>query len=59
MSLRFKSDHPAADLGALLVDYGTDTRVNYQGPGSGVRTLTTEDCNGASTATDDACYGRW
>jgi X-Pro dipeptidyl-peptidase len=56
VSLRIKSDHPAANLGALLVDYGTDTRVNYLGSGSGVRTLTTEDCNGESTATDDACY---
>jgi len=56
VSLKFKSDHPAADLGALLVDYGTDTRVNYLGAGSGVRTLTTEDCHGESTATDDACY---
>jgi X-Pro dipeptidyl-peptidase len=56
VSLKLKSDHPAADLGALLVDYGTDTRVNYLGSGSGVRTLTTEDCHGSSTATDDACY---
>ncbi|MDN3356875.1 Xaa-Pro dipeptidyl-peptidase [Actinomadura sp. DC4] len=56
VSLRLKSDRPAADLGALLVDYGTDTRVNYEGSGSGVRTLTTEDCHGSSTATDDACY---
>ena len=56
MSLRFTSDKPAADLGALLVDYGTDDRVNYLGAGSGVKTLTTEDCNGESTAADDACY---
>ena len=56
VSLKFTSDRPAADLGALLVDYGTDTRVNYLGPGSGIKTLTAEDCNGESTATDDACY---
>jgi X-Pro dipeptidyl-peptidase len=56
VSLKIKSDRPAANLGALLVDYGTDTRVNYLGSGSGVRTLTTEDCHGESTATDDACY---
>ncbi|MGI5226446.1 Xaa-Pro dipeptidyl-peptidase [Actinoallomurus sp. CA-142502] len=56
VSLRFTTDRPAADLGALLVDYGTDTRVNYLGAGSGVKTLTTEDCHGESTATDDACY---
>jgi predicted acyl esterase len=56
VSLRFSADRPAADLGALLVDYGTDTRVDYLGAGSGVRTLTTEDCHGESTTTDDACY---
>jgi X-Pro dipeptidyl-peptidase len=56
VSLKFTSDRPATDLGALLVDYGTDTRVNYLGSGSGVKTLTTEDCHGESTATDDACY---
>jgi len=56
VSLKFTSSQPATDLGALLVDYGTDTRVNHLGPGSGVRTLATEDCHGESTATDDACY---
>jgi X-Pro dipeptidyl-peptidase len=56
VSLKIKSDRPVADLGALLVDYGTDTRVNYLGSGSGVKTLATEDCHGESTATDDACY---
>ncbi len=56
VTLKFASNQPAADLGALLVDYGTDTRVNYLGAGSGVRTLATEDCHGESTAADDACY---
>jgi X-Pro dipeptidyl-peptidase len=56
VKLKVKSDKPTANLGALLVDYGTDTRVNYLGAGSGVHTLTTEDCHGESTATDDACY---
>ncbi|MCW2944407.1 MAG: Xaa-Pro dipeptidase [Actinoallomurus sp.] len=56
VSLKVKLDKPTANLGALLVDYGTDTRVNYLGAGSGVKTLTTEDCHGESTATDDACY---
>jgi X-Pro dipeptidyl-peptidase len=55
-SLRVKLDKPDANLTALLVDYGDDTRVDYLGPGSGIRTLTTEDCWGDSTATDDACY---
>jgi X-Pro dipeptidyl-peptidase len=56
ISLRVKVDRPNTELSARLVDYGTATRVNYQGGGEGIRTLTTESCYGASTATDDACY---
>jgi X-Pro dipeptidyl-peptidase len=56
VNLKLKSTKSTATLGALLVDYGTDTRVNYLGAGSGVKTLSTEDCNGDSTADDDACY---
>jgi predicted acyl esterase len=56
VSLSVRLDQPTANLGALLVDYGTDTRVNYLGAGEGVKTLDTEDCHGASTAVDDACY---
>ena len=56
VSLRIKLDRPTANLGALLVDYGTDTRVNYLGDESGIKTLTTEDCHGESTPADDACY---
>jgi X-Pro dipeptidyl-peptidase len=55
-TLRIKLDQPTANLTALLVDYGEDTRVNYLGSGSGIRTLDTEDCHGESTPTDDACY---
>ncbi|MEV4672429.1 Xaa-Pro dipeptidyl-peptidase [Actinomadura sp. NPDC049382] len=54
--LRIKLDKPTANLTALLVDYGEDTRVNYLGAGSGIRTLGTEDCHGESTPADDACY---
>ncbi|HZB30391.1 MAG TPA: Xaa-Pro dipeptidyl-peptidase [Streptosporangiaceae bacterium] len=54
--MRVKLDKPTANLTALLVDYGEDTRVDHLGPGSGIRTLSTEDCWGASTPTDDACY---
>ncbi|MDL4774786.1 Xaa-Pro dipeptidyl-peptidase [Actinomadura xylanilytica] len=54
--LKIKLDRPTADLTALLVDYGTDTRVNYLGAGSGIETLTTESCHGESTPADDACY---
>ncbi len=56
VALKLKSTKSTATLGALLVDYGTDTRVNYLGSGSGVRTLSTEDCNGDATAADDGCY---
>jgi X-Pro dipeptidyl-peptidase len=56
VSLRLKLDKPTANLTALLVDYGTDTRVDYLGPGSGISTLTSEDCWGESTASDDSCY---
>ncbi|MFA1545485.1 Xaa-Pro dipeptidyl-peptidase [Actinomadura chokoriensis] len=54
--LKIKLDRPTANLTALLVDYGEDTRVNYLGSGSGIRTLGTEDCHGESTPADDACY---
>ncbi len=56
VSLRVQVDKPTTELTARLVDYGTATRVNYLGPGEGIRTLTTESCWGASTAADDACY---
>ncbi|MFC4051934.1 Xaa-Pro dipeptidyl-peptidase [Actinomadura syzygii] len=55
-TLRVKLDKPTANLTALLVDYGDDTRVDYLGAGSGIKTLTTEDCHGESTADDDGCY---
>lgn len=54
--LRIKLDKPTANLTALLVDFGEDTRVDYLGPGSGIRTLTTESCHGEATADDDPCY---
>jgi X-Pro dipeptidyl-peptidase len=56
VTVRAKLDKPTATMGALLVDYGTDTRVNYLGNGAGITTLTTEDCHGESTVGDDACY---
>ncbi|REE95256.1 Xaa-Pro dipeptidyl-peptidase [Thermomonospora umbrina] len=56
--LRVRLDRPTANLTALLVDYGEDTRVDYLGPGSGIRTLTAESCHGESTPDDDACYRR-
>ncbi|HYQ64918.1 Xaa-Pro dipeptidyl-peptidase [Actinophytocola sp.] len=56
ISLRVKVDRPNTELSARLVDYGTATRVNYQGAQEGIRTLSTESCYGASTAADDSCY---
>jgi X-Pro dipeptidyl-peptidase len=56
ISLRVKVDKPNTELSARLVDYGTATRINYQGAGEGIRTLSTESCYGASTAADDSCY---
>ncbi|MFB4314637.1 Xaa-Pro dipeptidyl-peptidase [Actinomadura sp. 21ATH] len=55
-SLRVRLDRPTANLTALLVDYGEDTRIDYLGRGEGIETLATESCHGESTATDDACY---
>ncbi|MFI0371267.1 Xaa-Pro dipeptidyl-peptidase [Actinomadura sp. 1N219] len=54
--LRIMLDKPTSNLTALLVDYGEDTRVDYLGRGSGIRTLDTEDCHGESTPGDNACY---
>jgi X-Pro dipeptidyl-peptidase len=56
ISLRVKVDKPNTELSARLVDYGTAARINYQGAGEGIRTLSTESCYGASTAADDSCY---
>ncbi|GAA1645346.1 Xaa-Pro dipeptidyl-peptidase [Actinoplanes couchii] len=56
VTLRVKVDQPTTELTARLVDYGTATRVNFDGRGEGITTLATESCWGASTALDDACY---
>jgi X-Pro dipeptidyl-peptidase len=56
LSLRVKVDKPTTELTARLVDYGTATRINYQGSKEGIRNLTTQSCYGASSAFDDPCY---
>ncbi|MGB3444126.1 MAG: Xaa-Pro dipeptidyl-peptidase [Actinophytocola sp.] len=56
VSLRVKVDRPNTEISARLVDYGTATRINYQGAKEGIVNLTTESCYGASTPADDACY---
>jgi len=55
VSLSASADQTDTNLGALLVDWGTDTRVQW-GTGDGIRTLTTEDCWGESSANDEPCY---
>lgn len=53
VTLRATVDRPTTPLTALLVDYGTARRI---GPNEGIRTLGTESCWGAASATDDGCY---
>jgi X-Pro dipeptidyl-peptidase len=55
VSLWAAADQTDTNVGALLVDWGLDTRVQW-GTGDGIRTLTTEDCWGESSANDEPCY---
>jgi X-Pro dipeptidyl-peptidase len=55
VSVSASADKTDTNVGALLVDWGTDTRVQWN-VGDGIRTLTTEDCWGENSAVDDACY---
>lgn len=55
VTLRLQSSRPTTALSARLVDYGPATRVDYL-RGDGITTNTTENCWGASTPADDACY---
>ncbi|MGW5263073.1 Xaa-Pro dipeptidyl-peptidase [Microbispora sp. NPDC004025] len=55
VDLRISLDRPAANLTALLVDFGEDTRVDWR-LGQGITTLAEEDCHGDGTTADDACY---
>lgn len=45
-----------ANLTALIVDYGTDERVNHRDRGEGIRTLEDRTCWGVSSPSDSACY---
>jgi len=56
VTLRVQVDKPTTELSARLIDYGTQTRVNYESRGEGIHNLTTQSCWGESTAADDACY---
>jgi X-Pro dipeptidyl-peptidase len=54
ITVRATSSLDTAYLGAVLVDYGTKTRISRSG--EGIITGSVEDCWGASSASDDACY---
>ncbi|SEG96041.1 X-Pro dipeptidyl-peptidase [Nonomuraea solani] len=60
VSLRVTLNEPTANLGVVLVDYGTDTRINYRASSAtsaeGLKFIGGEDCVGQSTADDDGCY---
>ncbi|MDR8412808.1 CocE/NonD family hydrolase [Nonomuraea sp. 3-1Str] len=61
VSLRLKLDKPTANLGVLLVDYGTDTRITHERTATaaeGLRFIGGEDCIGQASADDDGCYRR-
>ena len=55
LSLHASADQTDTNLGALLVDWGTDTRVQWS-VGDGLRTLTNEDCWGETSPADEPCY---
>lgn len=57
VTLRATVDRPSTPVTALLVDYGTATRVTVDPfGGDGIRRLGTESCWGAAAGPDDACY---
>lgn len=56
VDIRASLDRDHAYLSAMIVDYGTDERVNHRDRGEGIRTLESESCWGESSEVDDACY---
>jgi X-Pro dipeptidyl-peptidase len=58
VTLTVSSSTQAAELSAVLVDYGTTTMRDYANPdgGEGIVTLKTQSCFGDSTPQDSACY---
>lgn len=49
-------DKDDTNLTALIVDYGTDVRVNHRDREEGIRTLDSITCWGESAEEDNACY---
>ncbi|MFS0644466.1 Xaa-Pro dipeptidyl-peptidase [Siminovitchia sp. 179-K 8D1 HS] len=56
IDIRSVVDKENANLTGLIVDYGTDVRVNHQGSGEGIKTLSNRTCWGESSPSDSACY---
>ncbi|MFG1604741.1 CocE/NonD family hydrolase [Actinoplanes sp. NPDC049265] len=56
LQVRAAADKTDTNLGVILVDYGTAERVAHRQSGEGILTLTTSDCWGENSATDDGCY---
>jgi X-Pro dipeptidyl-peptidase len=56
ISLNVSSNQPNGNLTFMLVDYGSESRVNWSNSGGGITTGTTRDCWGESTTADSACY---
>lgn len=56
VEVRSNVDMEDAGLTALIVDYGSDERIQHTNRGEGIRTLDEENCWGESTENDDACY---
>lgn len=58
VTLTVSSSTSAAELSAVLVDYGSTTMRHYDNPNGneGIVTLKTQSCFGDSTPKDSACY---
>jgi X-Pro dipeptidyl-peptidase len=58
VTLTVSSSTQAAELSAVLVDYGSTTMRHYDSPSGneGIVTLKTQSCFGDSTPKDSACY---
>ena len=55
VNLRASVDQVDTNFTALLVDYGSSTRIDHES-GEGVTNTDKESCHGESTEEDDACY---
>ncbi|MDQ0270495.1 Xaa-Pro dipeptidyl-peptidase [Cytobacillus purgationiresistens] len=56
LNIRASVDKDDTHLTALIVDYGTDTRINHTSSGEGVRTTNEVSCWGESSDVDSSCY---